>query len=425
MSFAPFAASRAAVLVGLSVAITVLAIDGCRKDPEPSERTAADRAAPLSLPSASPARTGVAAGTEAGAAADAGRVVDVAAAADHSFVVTEKGDVLGWGSNAFGALGQPRELKSTASPTAVPGVAGALEVSSGTWHGCARTRNREILCWGRNFGGALGNGSVQNDTYAPAAPVLDLAHPVEVRAAGNRGCARLAEGTLRCWGVAISGTVARPERVELLDQVVGMTVAPEGACAWHLNGEASCWGVLSGTEFDYGDAVNGGDGHVKPVRRVAGLKDVRQMSMSATHTCAVTRDGQLFCWGKGAHGQLGTGGSGEDYRLLRPTQVKDLQGVTHVQAGNGFTCAVLSSGKLACFGNNGYGQLGLGDRKHRFRPETLGLQAVRSVALGEKHACAQLESRELYCWGDNAHGQLGVDSTGATDSRPAPQRVEL
>jgi alpha-tubulin suppressor-like RCC1 family protein len=45
-------------------------------------------------------------------------------------------------------------------PTAVPGVAGAVEVRTGGAHVCARFADARVTCWGQNDRGQLGNGTI-------------------------------------------------------------------------------------------------------------------------------------------------------------------------------------------------------------------------------------------------------------------------
>lgn len=90
-----------------------------------------------------------------------------------------------------------------------------------------------------------------------------------------------------------------------------------------------------------------------------------------------------------------------------------------IAAGYGHTCALLSDGKVKCWGRNDYGQLGLGDTVHRGgQPEDMG-DSLRTVDLGAgktavaitssvSHTCALLNSSEIKCWGLNGGGLLGL-----------------
>jgi len=82
--------------------------------------------------------------------------------------------------------------------------------------------------------------------------------------------------------------------------------------------------------------------------------------------------------------------------------------VQAVAAGMFFSLALGNSGRVYAWGWNRHGQLGLGDREDRRRPEPIpDLARVRAIAAGQTHAAA-LASNALYAWGSNASGQLGA-----------------
>lgn len=86
------------------------------------------------------------------------------------------------------------------------------------------------------------------------------------------------------------------------------------------------------------------------------------------------------------------------------------------------TCARRVSGELKCWGLNFRGQLGLGDVQNRgdtpndmgtkLPPVNLGIgrSAVQVVA-GTDHTCARLDNLQVKCWGDNSFGELGIGNT--------------
>ncbi|MDC0667597.1 EGF domain-containing protein [Nannocystis radixulma] len=100
-------------------------------------------------------------------------------------------------------------------------------------------------------------------------------------------------------------------------------------------------------------------------------------------------------------------------------------GVRQLVTGDGHTCALFEDGRVKCWGDNQYGQLGLGDTEARGDdPGEMGADlpavdlgdGVVAVALSarEVHTCAALDDGEVKCWGINAGGQLGL---GDTDNR--------
>src|SRR5688572_7326590 len=87
-----------------------------------------------------------------------------------------------------------------------------------------------------------------------------------------------------------------------------------------------------------------------------------------------------------------------------------------VVAGWDHTCALLISGRIACWGDNSGGQLGDGTFDDRTRPVmVLDLRDIVEVAAGFQHTCARRVSGTVLCWG------AAIDGTGSMDTHPAPR----
>jgi alpha-tubulin suppressor-like RCC1 family protein len=107
-----------------------------------------------------------------------------------------------------------------------------------------------------------------------------------------------------------------------------------------------------------------------------------------------------------------------------------------VKAGFEHTCAVLDNYALKCWGANRVGQLGLGDLTSRgdgpnemgdFLP-TIDLGAgrtVSAVAGGYGHTCAVLDNNSVKCWGQNDFGQLGLGDTNNRGDEPGEMGAAL
>ena len=140
------------------------------------------------------------------------------------------------------------------------------------------------------------------------------------------------------------------------------------------------------------------------------------ITTGSTHTCALLTGGGVKCWGENRSGQLGDGTGGNMSNT--PVDVIGLAGnVTAISAGTTHTCAILTGGGLQCWGNNESGQLGNGAMQNRAAPENVsGMAAnVTAIAVGGAHTCALVGAGRPKCWGENTYGQLGVGK--------APQRL--
>ena len=159
-----------------------------------------------------------------------------------------------------------------------------------------------------------------------------------------------------------------------------------------------------------------------------GLELTSRVSDSAvstgwSNTCTI-RDEILKCWGANSEGQLGIG-SYVDQNTPQSVLLGTGRTAVSVSGGASHVCAILDNGSLMCWGNNFYGQLGIGSTIDQNTPTTVSLGIGRtavSVDTGDYHTCAVLDNGSLFCWGWNAYGQLGINST---TQQTTPQHVFL
>lgn len=152
----------------------------------------------------------------------------------------------------------------------------------------------------------------------------------------------------------------------------------------------------------------------------------RSVATGFNHTCAVLKSGDLKCWGSGDQGLTGLGTSltfgdkANDMGDALPI-VKLGKGakVLHISAGTTFTCALLSSNEIKCWGRNDAGQLGIGDNFPRgmnplhmgdyLPPVNLGTtKKIEQLVTGARHSCVLFEGGAIKCWGLNSAGHLGI-----------------
>jgi alpha-tubulin suppressor-like RCC1 family protein len=177
-----------------------------------------------------------------------------------------------------------------------------------------------------------------------------------------------------------------------------------------------------GTLWAWGQNTNGQLGlsnltNYSSPKQVGALTNWRQVSSGInSNTAAIKTDGTLWAWG---YNNLGSLGFGNTTRYSSPKQVGALTNwsVVSVNGTDGNTLAVKTDGTLWAWGDNTYGQLGLGNTTNYSSPKQVGaLTNWLSVASGNVSSIATKTDGTLWAWGNNGNGQLGTSNTTAYSS---------
>ena len=290
-----------------------------------------------------------------------GRVSAIAAGWTHTCAVVD-GKVWCWGDDTDGQLGDDSSGAGSfaSTPREVSSLTGVVAIAAGGGHTCAAT-STQLFCWGRNDFGQVGDGTSSGPRLAPTA-VSGLSAPRAVALGESHTCAVTSSG-VSCWGANGSGQLG--------------------------NGAKSTGSGTPSPFFLSGDSFVG---------------------LGANHSCAgSSSSGKLSCWGANSQNQVDNSGLDQ----LSPKDV--LSNARAVVAGFGHTCAVTTNQEMKCWGLNDNGQLGPGSGHDEV---DVTLPGVQAAAAGYKHTCA-LRNGGAFCWGWNSVGQLGTDpALTATGSRP-------
>jgi len=185
-------------------------------------------------------------------------------------------------------------------------------------------------------------------------------------------------------------------------------------CALTTAGGLKCWG-----RGYPGDGTNMKP--LTPADSTGFTSGLAAVACGLVHTCVLTSSGKVACWGNNASGQIGDGTSQND--RLTPVEVPGLTSVVAIAAGAAHTCALMSTGRVTCWGDNNAGQIGAGTAAEQHSPmEVSGLaESAVAIAAGQQHTCAAISKGGVKCWGSNGSGQIGDGTSGA--SRPMPTDV--
>ncbi|MBX3275056.1 MAG: hypothetical protein KF729_32625 [Sandaracinaceae bacterium] len=370
--------------------------------------------------------------------------VQVGAGHELSCALLRAGTVTCWGNGQSGRLGRG-STQSSPTPVPVEGVTGATRIAVGGWHACALVEGGRLWCWGADDNGQLGlPGDAPREQLSPQ-PVPGL-EGVTAVAAGHLATCAVHGGNLSCWGDAYYGLLGNgqsgsgaadgqtPALVAGLAEVADVDVGVYQACARLGDGTVRCWG-----NDGYGNLGAAERGHQVTPAEVSGLSDATHLAVGAYHVCVRRASGAIACWGKSGDGQLGAHEIQDAYHAIdRIASLAELTAdappvhtfapaaappptAPMVSTSDGYACGVRSDGRVLCWGGAASsGQLGNGGA----RPATSGAVEVAGITdavevrTSQSAACARRQSGEVACWG--YLGRVDGSPDHVRTSRPIP-----
>jgi len=351
-------------------------------------------------------------------------VTAIVVGGQHTCALTLAGSVKCWGANNYNQLGDGTAGGTKNTPVDVSGLSsGIAAIAAGVRHTCVLTTSGSVKCWGANNYGQLGNGVAGSSKNTPVnVSGLDSA-VAGVSAGGYHTCTLIIGGGVSCWGDNVysqlgDGVVSVPGLpLDTSGLTSGMAAVVAGgyhSCALTMEGSVKCWGWNSSGQL--GDGTF--DNKNIPVD-VNGLTGAVTVVTGGNHTCALTVEGGVTCWGANNAGQLGDGTTGNPKNMAVPVSGLS-SGVTAIATGLNHTCAVTTIGGVKCWGANHAGQLGDGTADGKAAPvDVSGLRSgVAAIVAGGTHTCALTMAGAVKCWGANSAGQLGDGTTSSSKNTP-------
>ena len=232
---------------------------------------------------------------------------------------------------------------------------------------------------------------------------------------GYTGCTDIDEcavGNGGCGSRHCENTPGSHQCTTLINPSIMLSAGFHHTCALRADSSVACWGYNAYQQLGNGVAANA----VPTPKSVLGLSNVIAIAAGGNHSCALQADARVACWGDNAYGQLG---NGDNQTVDGVASVVGLSDVTAIAAGFMHTCALRANGSVACWGNNHSGQLGDGSTTDSATPRDVpGLAEVTALATGSDHTCALRSDGSVACWGSNASGQLGDNSASTSSAVP-------
>jgi len=361
-------------------------------------------------------------------------ITELAAGGGWNLALLSSGTVRAWGGNTFGQLGngthegtveeghgeEPEEEGVEEQKSTVSGLSEVQQISAAGAHGLALLKGGEVMAWGTDQDGELGNKTSGTETERQ----------------------KIAEEKHESWESQLT-----PKTVKGLEHVV--QIASGGASNYAvLEGgkEVVAWGSNTKGQLGIGEE---GSGKAKPEvcktevgeqpcstipRRVLLPKlpegvTVKAVSAGEVAAYALLSNGHVLAWGDNGKGALGTGGKTTNY--YTPQEVAELSNAVAVSGGAEQGLAVLESGEVDGWGVTEGGDLGETSSEEECQkvacyktPRHLkGLEHIKAVSAGTDFSLALTEGGKVYAFGRNKYGKLGTGSMEEKSNVPTPINV--
>ena len=350
----------------------------------------------------------------------------------HNIALKDDWTVWAWGYNGAGQLGDgtdtPHNLPiQVKGPNGLGWLTDIIAVAAGNQHSVALTGDGHVLTWGGNSFGQLGNASFES-SYAPIYALDDedmpLADVIAIASGTNHVLVLTEENELWAWGKNENGQLAnnnptsfnRPIRITGLpsNRIVQIVAGDAHSMVLLDNGEIWSWGDNAFGQLGIGNIVSS----INPTRVIQDngdpLTNIVSVAAGSFHSLALSNDGYIWAFGSNQDGQLGNGTTADlskPAKVQHPENGQALSEIVYIAAGSSHSLALQNSGDIWAWGDNKYGQLGIGTVKNQNLPQKTNCSdipknQILTIDAGKQHTV--LHAGLVWAWGANYSLQLGT-----------------
>ncbi len=217
------------------------------------------------------------------------------------------------------------------------------------------------------------------------------------------------------------GSCSSPPPPPPYTEYKAVTAGGAHTCALTIADLALCWGSNAAGQLGDGSTTASS----KPVL-VAGNLKFSTISAGVSHTCGLSQ-GEVYCWGSNLSGEIGNGAGPKGEPVTAPAKIVGPANTSYIDvvAGGSFSCAVTKIGWAFCWGQNGFGKLGLGPNYPVGRfidsaepnesvatpAPVAGRHVFQAITAHDNNACGLSSTNQVFCWGSNLFFQVGATTS--------------
>jgi len=307
----------------------------------------------------------------------------------HNLALTSQGQLCAWGAGWYGQLGLGKNVQKQLVPRPIIILENEVllsKIACGWNHTVVLTKEGEVLTWG---GDSNDFGMHRVAGFPKDAAIKKVA------AGASFTMAVAGDGQLYAWGSGVDGRLGvgnlknfrNPQKVifDVVVKVVSVALGKAHALAVTEQGHVFSWGCGNKGQLGLGDESS----RMTPVS-IPGLSNIKRVCAGESHSVALSDKGLVYTWGDGEHGQLGLGNSKQELSPCHVTGLPEEVLIVRISTGQWHTMAITMFGDLFVWGNNVFGQLGLGHLNNVTLPEFVDTMPERKFVIqavgGEKHS---------------------------------------
>lgn len=255
--------------------------------------------------------------------------------------------------------------------------------------------NAKAYCWGDNGSGELGNG--YTTTVSGNVPTNPPSNTPT--------------------GVLMTGVLSGKT-------IQSIASGTSHSCVIASDNKAYCWGLNTSGQLGNGSLINSNVPVAVSTSGVLSGKIIKSLSLGAYHSCAITNEDYVYCWGNNGSGQLGNLSTTNSSSPVALYSTFSTTAFSKISAGSSTTCGITTIGAVFCWGNTSDGQSGSGRSTMTGFPVVSSInypfpitlngvvnltgKTFKKISVGASTVCAIASDDRLYCWG------LWKDWTGSS-----------
>jgi alpha-tubulin suppressor-like RCC1 family protein len=289
-----------------------------------------------------------------------------------------------------------------------------IKIDFGWYHSIALTSHGQVYTWGYNNNGQIGDGTlISRATPHRVNGNLQGVEVVDVAAGVFSSYAVTAAGELYTWGDGAEGALGTgnindqylPVALKMPAGVkfTQVSIFNQTVTALTDTGQLYIWG-----DGIYGALGTGNTNDLLTPQLMSGISNVAVMAMGEYHGVVYTHDGQICAWGNNSYGQQGLGSINNVNDYFKPHCRPSFAPIKQLAAAHDFSLALTETGEVYAWGRGQNYRLGTGNDSNATTPTLLNITGVAQIANGSYHSLLVTETGEMYGVGSNAYGKLGL-----------------